>query len=115
MVGKEVISEIIVTTPDVRRILEELEKKEELEYEQRITLDYSRNFALVSSTDAKKMADELIKNVERLKDTHIASIINILPRNADEIRLLFAKERYKLEDKEINSILDVVAKYAPTK
>ena len=61
------------------------------------------------------MSAELIKNVERLKDTHIASIINILPRNADEIRLLFAKERYKLEDKEINSILDVVAKYAPTK
>ena len=115
MVGKEIISENIVTTPDVRRILEELEKKEELEYEQRITLDYSRNFALVSSTDAKKMSAELIKNVERLKDTHIASIINILPRNADEIRLLFAKERYKLEDKEINSILDVVAKYAPTK
>ncbi len=113
MVGKEIVSEKIVTMADVRKILENLEKKEELEYEQRITLDYSRNFSLVSPTDAKKMAKEINKAIDRLKDSHIATIINILPRNADEIRMLFAKDRYKLEEKEIKSVLSIVEKYAP--
>lgn len=115
MVGKEIVSEKVICVPYVRKVLEEIEKKEELEYEQRITLDHSRNFSLVSTTDSEKMDKELRKKVDRLDDFHTASIINIMPRTPDEVRLLFAKDRYKLEDKEITAILDIVKDYLPKK
>jgi DNA-directed RNA polymerase subunit F len=56
------------------------------------------------------MIDE-ISAIVKMSPTTLMQIINLLPKNADELRMIFAREEFSLKEDEVKKILDIVAKY----
>ena len=53
-----------------------------------------------------------ILDLEKVDEPTAYKIANTLPRDRDELRALYAQERFTLSGDELDDILDVVAKYA---
>jgi DNA-directed RNA polymerase subunit F len=109
MIGKRVISEKPVSLPEVFEILER-EKKGELDYSQRLAYDHTQKFAGIDAERARKLKEELLK-LEKLNEQQAVVIIDLLPQTKQDVELLFQKTRLKLEDSDIDKILEVVRAY----
>jgi len=103
----EVKSERVANWVEVKKILSRMEKEKELGYEQKNALEHLRKFCKISESKAEKIINELRK-IEKLKDKHIANIVNFLPENLDELRIIFANERVVLTDDDKKQILKIV-------
>lgn len=99
-----------VSLSEVKILLEKEEKKRELTYEQKLALEHAKHFSKISVTKAKKMAQELTE-LERITESFAYKIVDILPMYPEEVRAIFAKERFTLEDSEIKKIIKIVEKY----
>lgn len=110
MIGKRVVKEKPVPLSEVLGILEKTKKEGELEYWQRLTYDYAQKFAKLKSSKAKELAEELLK-LEKIRENPAIAIVDLMPETKEDIELIFAKERTKLEDGDINKILEIVKKY----
>lgn len=91
-------------------VLERREKQGELNYEQKLALEHLKKFTKLSEKDAEKFIKDMSSIIKMSPDTLI-QIANIMPGSADELRMIFAREKFSLKEEEIKNILDVVAKY----
>jgi DNA-directed RNA polymerase subunit F len=107
MLAKEVVSERYVTTPEVKEILNKRSKADDLRYEQRTALDYAIRFSRTTGNEASKLVKKLLKEVDGLKEHQAVLIVNLLPVDKDDLQLIFAKERIRLDDAKIDSILKI--------
>lgn len=94
---------------DPWKALEVLEERdeEELTQEQKICLEFLRKHLKIKD---KKTIEELRKeigDINKFKDHHIDKIIEILPQSEEEVRALFSKERIKLEDNDIEKVIEI--------
>lgn len=103
----DIENEKVVSWLNAKKILMETEKKKELVYEQKNALEHLRKFCKLPEKKYGKMIEDL-KKIEKLKDKHIAGIINFLPETQDELRILFANERVVLTDDDNKKILKIV-------
>lgn len=111
MIGKRIIEEKAIPLAEAKRIIEKREKEvEELGYEQRLTLDHLRKFCRTDEKTAKSIIDEILK-MEKFKLEHAVNVADLMPENEDEVRSIFAKERFALTKDEINEVLKIVSKY----
>lgn len=100
----------LLTLAEVKNILEREAKKRELTYEQKLALEHARTFARISATNANKLISEL-KKLEFISEAIAYKIADVLPRHEDDVRAIFAKERYTLEKEDIDKILEIVGKF----
>ena len=103
----DIKDEKVVSWLNAKKILMEKENKRELVYEQKNALEHLRKFCKISEKKYQKMFEEL-KAIEKLKDKHIVGIINFMPQNQEELRVLFANERAVLTDDDKKKILKIV-------
>lgn len=100
-----------VSLSEVKSILRKVEKdREELNYEQRIALEHANIFAKLPVKKTEELIKELLK-IEFIQKIHAHKIADILPKNADDVKTIFAKERITLDENKIKNILDIVRKY----
>lgn len=123
MIVKEVISEELVTLPEVKDLLvqvrdeRKLEKKPdaeeevELGYELRKAITHVETFTKLDAKQSRELVEELQK-LEKMKPEIAIRISDILPLSNDEIRSIYAKERYTLTEEELKQILDLVLQYS---
>lgn len=104
-------SEKVVLWAEVKKVLEKKEKEKELSYEQKNALDHLRKFSKISEKAATEMAEELGK-IDRLKEKHIISIINHMPQELEDLRVLFANEVVSLLEEDRKKIISIVKKYS---
>jgi DNA-directed RNA polymerase subunit F len=107
VLAKEIVSERYVATPEVKDILTKRSKADELRYEQRTALDYATRFSRTTGKEATKLVQKLMKEVEGLKEHQAVLIVNLLPVDKDDLHLIFAKERIRLDDARIDTILQI--------
>lgn len=115
MIVKQVLKEETLTLPEVRNILdnikEEREKEgKELGYELRKAISHAESFSKISAKKSKELVNELLK-LEKMKPEIAIRIADILPLSNDEIRTIYAKERYTLSEDELKQILELVVKF----
>jgi len=92
-------------------MLRKVEKdREELNYEQRIALEHANLFAKLPVKKTEEMIKELLK-IEFIQDFHAYKIADILPKNEDDLKTIFAKERITLDEGKVKNILEIVRKY----
>jgi DNA-directed RNA polymerase subunit F len=104
----------LVPITRVKKLLEDDEKRMELSYEKKLALEHAKSFSKITVTNSEKLIKELLTDPvcqEKMTQTIAIKIAEHLPRNNDELRPFFAKERYTLENEEIDKILSIVAKY----
>lgn len=107
----EIKNEKPVSVVEVKKVLETKAKDKKLGYEQNNALEYLRKFCKFPLKKAEDMVEALSK-IEKLKDKHIMNIVNNLPRDLDDLRLLFANDRVDLSQDDKKKILDIVKKFS---
>lgn len=103
----EVEDEKVTNWIEAKKILMKIEKERELGYEQKNALEHLRKFCKIPESKAEKIVNELRK-IEKLKDRHIVNILNFLPENLDDLRIIFANERVVLTEDDKKKILKIV-------
>ena len=105
----EIKSEVTIPAAEVKKVLAERGKDKELGYEQKITSDYLNKYSKISQTKLNKLQTEL-KEIGKLNDRHIAAIVSFLPKDLDDLRVLFSNERVDLTPTDKEKILEIVNK-----
>jgi DNA-directed RNA polymerase subunit F len=101
----------IVSLSEVKSMLKKLEKeRKELIYEQRIALDHAQKFVKLPVTKTKDLIKDLMK-LENIAEAHAFKIADILPKNEDDVKAIFSKERFTPTENDIKNILNIVGKY----
>jgi DNA-directed RNA polymerase subunit F len=103
----EVKDEKVTSWVEAKKILMKMEGEKELGYEQKNALEHLRKFCKIPESKAQKILNELRK-IEKLKDKHIVNIMNFLPENLDDVRIIFANERVVLTEDDKKKILKIV-------
>jgi len=99
--------EKVVSWIEAKKILSEKEKNRELVYEQKNALEHLRKFCKIPEKKYEKIIEEL-RAMDKLKERHIVSIINFMPENQNDLRVLFANERLVLTEDDKKKILKIV-------
>jgi DNA-directed RNA polymerase subunit F len=115
MLVKQIISEEILTLGEVRNLLDEVREERskedrELGYELRKAISHAEIFARLDAKRSRQLVNDLSK-LEKMKPDISVRITDILPLTNDEVRSIYAKERYTLSENELKAILDIVMKY----
>ncbi len=100
-----------VPMAEAKEIVLKKEKDKELGYEQKLAAEHLKKFTKLKPEEAKKFMEELSSIVKASPATQV-TIANILPQTTDEVRLIFAHERFSLKEEEISKILEIVKKFS---
>ena len=109
---KGIISEEKVTLPEMRAVLsgveaERIAAEKETSYEFRRSIEHANQLAKTTPEKAEDLVAELSK-MEKMKPEIAYRIANIMPKSRDEVRAIFAKERYTLAPEELDAIIELV-------
>ena len=98
-----------MTLAEVKELLEAEQKKRELTTEQNYALAHALKFAKLDAKKSRKLVEALMK-IDPLSEAHACKLTDIMPRYPDEVRTLFAKERFVLDPDMIEGILEIIRK-----
>ncbi len=109
---KRIVREERMLLPELRDTLlsveaARLESGEEMSYELRKSIEHANHLSKTSAGKARDLVDELMK-LEKMKEEIAYRIVNLMPRTRDELRAIYAKERFNLTADELDEILDLV-------
>ena len=109
---KGIVSEEKVTLPEMRSVLlrvesERIAAEKEMSYEFRRSIEHANQLAKTSPEKSRELVTELSK-LEKMKPEIAYRIANIMPKTRDEVRAIFAKERFTLSPEEIDAIIELV-------
>ncbi len=119
---KKIIQEEMMTLPELREELiairdnrtagvEETEgSARALSYELRKSIDHADTLGKCSVESARSMYAEL-SELEKMKPDIAARIVNTMPKNRDELRAIYAKERFTVLPEDLDQILDILRKF----
>ncbi|WP_092702556.1 RNA polymerase Rpb4 family protein [Halovenus aranensis] len=113
---KEKVDEEYLTVAETKEILERLEveratdDEREMRYELARAIEHTNRFAELDPDDAREFADKLV-DLEKVDEKTANKIVDLKPRDRDELRAVFAQERYSLSGDELDEILNVVNQY----
>jgi DNA-directed RNA polymerase subunit F len=111
MIVKSVLQEDILTMAEVREILDQIRLKradeEELGYELRRAIRHADLFSKGTAEESLAMVAELMK-LEKMNKVIAVKIADIRPITKDELRAIYAKERFTLSEEELSNILEIV-------
>ena len=114
---KEKIDEEYLTVAETKAILEELERERaadedrEMRYELARAIEHVNRFAELDPEESREFVGELLE-LEKVDEPTAYKIADLQPQDRDELRAVYAQERYSLSGDELDEILAVVAKYA---
>lgn len=96
---------------EVREILDQIRQKradeEELGYELRRAIRHAELFSKGTAEESQAMVAELMQ-LEKMNKGIAVKIVDVRPVTKDELRAIYAKERFTLSEEELNSILEIV-------
>jgi DNA-directed RNA polymerase subunit F len=109
---KAIRSEEKVTLSEVKGVLAQVEAErlgsgKEMSYELRKSIEHANQLARIPPDDSRELITELLK-LEKMKPDIAFRIANIAPRSRDELRAVYAKEKFTLSGEELDEIIDLV-------
>jgi DNA-directed RNA polymerase subunit F len=114
---KEKLDEEFLTISEVKQVLEDVEAERaldedrEMRYELARAVEHVNRFAHLDPEESRELVERLA-DLEKVEEPTAFKIADLLPRDRDELRAVFAQERYALDGDELDEILDIVAQYA---
>ncbi|MCK5477223.1 MAG: hypothetical protein KAI55_04855 [Candidatus Aenigmarchaeota archaeon] len=114
----DVIEEKTITNLDAFEIIKKRESTQEapLSRMQMITLDYlAKTTSQFNEKNKKEIAEKLANEISKLKEDYIIAILNCVPKDEDDVEVLFSKERINLEKSELTQIVQIVKSFIKTK
>jgi len=106
----EVLSEKMITIAEVKKILEDSMKKEELNSIQLITLEYARSFTKVKEDEVEEARRFLVEE-KGLPEEVAIQILNIMPKSIEELRTILAIVPKTFTTEELSEIIAELNKH----
>ncbi|MCX8179306.1 MAG: RNA polymerase Rpb4 family protein [Candidatus Aenigmarchaeota archaeon] len=103
----EVLKETLITNAEAFSLLEKRAKEKELSYEQKNALEHLKKYTPVSEEKAKEMFKKL-SDLGKLTERQIITIINLLPKDRDDLRVILEKDYKNFSDEDKDTILEIV-------
>jgi len=113
---KERVGEEYLTVAETKELLADVEaeraadEQRELRYELARAIEHVNRFATLDPEESREFVADL-QELEGVEEPTAYKIANLLPEDRDELRSIYAQERYSLSGKELDEILGVVARY----
>ncbi|MFB6297760.1 MAG: RNA polymerase Rpb4 family protein [Salinirussus sp.] len=114
---KEKIREEHLTVAETKEILAGIEAERaadedrEMRYELARAIDHVNRFAALDPAEAREFADRLT-DLDKVDRATAHKIVDLKPQDRDELRAIYAQQRFTLSGEELDAILDVVKQYA---
>ncbi len=103
--------EDFLTLSEVRELLrKEKEERGELSPEQGYALQHSEAFSKLTIKKTAKLVKDLL-DLDFVSPPNAVKIADLLPTSPEEVRAIFAKERFTLGTEDVERILTIVGKY----
>ena len=110
MIGKEIIESEPISGAEVKKVLEEFSQENELNYEQNLTLNHLARFKRYSAEDSKEIIEKLQDEFD-LRPKVAVHIVDLVPQDLADMRLIFAKEPGKTDKEDMEKILEFLEQY----
>lgn len=112
---KGIESEERITLQEMREMLlkveaERLDAGKEMSYELRRSIEHANHLSKTSAEKSRELVEKLL-SLEKIKPDIAFRIASIMPRTRDELRAIYAKERFTLTGEELDEILDLVEQH----
>jgi DNA-directed RNA polymerase subunit F len=114
---KEIVDEEYLTLAETKEILAALEQERaadeerEMRYELSRAIEHVNRFTTLDPEESQQFVEDLLE-LEKVDEATAFKIANTMPRDRNELRAIYAQERFSLSGDELDDILDVVAQYA---
>jgi DNA-directed RNA polymerase subunit F len=109
MVDYELIEEKFVAAAKVKEVLEQ---RKELSYEQKLALEHAKEVARLSPKQAEQLIQELkALEMRKLKDEIIVKLVNLLPRDVEDLKVLLLGTKVTFKTEELEKIIEILKKY----
>jgi len=114
---KEKVDEEYLTVAETKEILEGIEseraedEEREMRYELSRAIEHVNRFATLDADQSREFVDQLLE-LEKVDEKTAHKIADTQPLDRDELRALYAQERFSLSGDELDEILNVVKQYA---
>ena len=102
---------------EVKEQIDTIKKRDgELNFRGQKLEEYLSSFHMLKAADAKKLRDSIVKlDVPRLKDAHIAKIIDILPTNVEMLKTVFQGQPVTISSDNMKKIVSTVSEFTSKK
>ncbi len=112
MIVKGIINEEMITLAEAKEILLDIKDKrteEDMEpgYELRRAINHAEFFSKIDGPKSRGLVEKLLQ-LEKMKPEIAYRLADIMPATFDEIRSIYAKERFTLSEEELTTILDLI-------
>ena len=111
MIGKELIETEAIPSAKVKEILEDFSQDNELNYEQNLTLNHLSRFKKYSAEDSEEIMEKLQEAFANLRTRAVVHIVDLVPKDLADLRLIFAKEPFQPTKEEMEQILEIIEQY----
>ncbi len=102
----EIEEEEIAYPVEALEILEERDP-EQLSHEQKIALENLNRHCRVSDLETLEELHEELSEVDSLKDRQVYKLLEVVPQFESTVRAMMSKERVKLDDSEVEKVLEI--------
>jgi DNA-directed RNA polymerase subunit F len=103
--------EVDLTLAEIKALLEREEQdRKALNMEQKYALTHAQMFAKLSVEDGRKLVQELME-VEMMTTSNAVKLVDTLPTHPEDVRAVFAKERFSLSKEAVDQVVQIVSKY----
>ncbi|MBS1264000.1 MAG: hypothetical protein MAG715_01195 [Methanonatronarchaeales archaeon] len=113
MLVKEALENEAVPISLVRDQLLEIRKergKQGVGYAQRRALDHVEKFSKLSGEEAGELMEKL-SDLGKVSPEIAVKMVDLLPETPDEVRAIYAKERFAIDQEKVEEILAVIGEY----
>ncbi|AEC52697.1 hypothetical protein PNA2_1782 [Pyrococcus sp. NA2] len=118
MIGRKKLGERYITIAEAKEILKKRYEEgikagieEPLFYEARLALEHAEKFAKLPAEKAREAVEELLSSFEWMTDRIAGKIVDIMPEDNFDLRVIFAKEEHQPTPEEMKKILEILDKY----
>jgi len=100
-----------VSLAEIKDLLErEKVARPALSMEQSYAYQHASTFARVTPEQAQKLVKDL-SEIPMMSEFNAVKIADVLPTHADDVRAIFAKERFALSKEDMDRVLEIVRQY----
>ncbi len=113
---KEKVDEEYLTIAETKEILGDLEaerasdEEREMRYELARALEHVNRFATLDPEESREFVDQLLE-LDKVDEATAHKIVDLKPQDRDELRSIYAQERFSLSGDELDDIINVVKQY----
>jgi DNA-directed RNA polymerase subunit F len=105
------MEESFVSLTELKVILDkEKAARGELNPEQQYSLSHASLFSRVPADKVPAIVKELME-IPMMSSFNAVKIVDVMPTNMDDVRAIFAKERFALSKEDAEKVLEIVGKY----